>query len=682
MSEEALELGAPLDPIQQAAHPGSAEGPSEVTSDQVQDRSTREASDPIETEFKAPHEGSSEEANEDLLAAARYGFLDDVKEAIRAGADLHSRDASFNETALHLASRNAHKHVAEFLLEHKAHVHTEDNDGWTPLISASAYDHDEIAGLLLEKGAEVNHQTNDKWTALNYALRYGTKKTVQTILLHNPVLDSIVQNGGTALHQAVSFQDLEIVQLVLSKFPDPQVVDEDGWTALHKVPYSWHEDDREKITRALISRGAKMVATYDDQQTPLHKASRERCPNVIKQLLELEDPMVNTLDQDGCTALHYASQNGDGETVGLLLKKGAKWDSEVPGTARNALALSAFALSKAWAEKKIRSQSEKSDNKRGEYEDIQSYEKAVRLLANKSTTAEKRLVMRQCDQEEESNMLARVMKMSDLEHRESMLVWYASKDQFHHRICEELSSDDCFGKPTALELAAYHGKHVVVWWLLKTTLDSQKARKERRDALKRANEGKVKHAEKEKRNLPVGPLQPENEQKSDSISKNPESKSQMPEMKVLSTKSKERGTYQKPIRDSPGESDFTDFPLTISMLKDPPPVEGQRDSYDPKSMPFSKISKSAIKNFDATIVDFYRRNERVDFLRRSYPIWDVIYELAISEAKNSAGPESIMKRARETLKGISPEAARGKNHSPEDLQVRWIHLPANNVSES
>ena len=84
-----------------------------------------------------------------------------------------------------------------------------------------------------------------------------------------------------------------------------------------------------------------------------------------------------------------------------------------------------------------------------------------------------------------------------------------------------------------------------------------------------------------------------------------------------------------------------------------------------------------IDHYDATIVDFYHSNGRIDILRRSRKIRNVVYQKA--DKDNDGGVEQIMNQARQTLGKISEEAAKEKPYVRHDLRMRWIHLPLNSV---
>jgi hypothetical protein len=135
---------------------------------------------------------------------------------------------------------------------------------------------------------------------------------------------------------------------------------------------------------------------------------------------------------------------------------------------------------------------------------------------------------------------------------------------------------------------------------------------------------------------------------------------------------------EKPAADKrESQSEYQRYKLTLDMLKDPPPVLEQSDlgkSYEEPAL--SDLRESQIKccrGFSATIVDFYLKEDRWGLLRRSPKVSEILYEY---------GAEKIMSRARKDLQRINPEAAKKRDYVREDLQFRWIHLPANNVSQS
>jgi hypothetical protein len=141
------------------------------------------------------------------------------------------------------------------------------------------------------------------------------------------------------------------------------------------------------------------------------------------------------------------------------------------------------------------------------------------------------------------------------------------------------------------------------------------------------------------------------------------------------------------------------YSRTQSVLQNPLVVHAHSDSAALFRNPTLKAgSKEELtcQELHATIVDFYKPDMGVHFLRRSPSVYDIIY-------KDKDSPGMIMSKARRNLKElvvnlmINPtkkqESDNGldvglESDSNEEysraydstVQFRWIHLPANNVS--
>jgi hypothetical protein len=114
------------------------------------------------------------------------------------------------------------------------------------------------------------------------------------------------------------------------------------------------------------------------------------------------------------------------------------------------------------------------------------------------------------------------------------------------------------------------------------------------------------------------------------------------------------------------------------LLENPPAVEGPSDTPESKAgippliPPASKIERSVCKIFRVPIVDFYVREGRSYSLRRAmFNVNEVIYD---------QGPKDIMSKAAE--QEMSKAAEQEKPPLEKKYRLfRWIHLPANNVSQ-
>ncbi|KAI9041198.1 ankyrin repeat domain-containing protein [Aspergillus affinis] len=395
-----------------------------------------------------------------------------------------------NEDLLN-AARNGESKGVESALREGADIESRSGIGETALHLASRCGHYDVVKYLLDKGANVQIKDHDGWTPL-YGAVFGNYENIARLLIGSGSdVDSSTNYGARSLMMA----------------------SEDGLGQLR-----W-----EGIAEELIKKGANSIATQDDQQTPLHKASDKGYPGVVRQLLKHEDPMVDAIDRDGWTALHYASRNGDRETVGLLLGKGADYKLKVPGTEQSVLALAVSALSTAWAENRTPIENEALEKNEDKAETFDSAEKAVSLNAIKTTIVEKQLVLRQLeiqqdDKVKELDRLVNLMDMTESEKEDTKLIWYAARQEYHAR------------------------------------------------------------------------------------------------------------------------DEESGFRATINMLKDPPPVAGMADSYKLDSGPSLGLSDPLVNNPEATMVDFYQRDGRVDFLRRSYPLREMNKPASGSKEGDNSGP--------------------------------------------
>ena len=77
---------------------------------------------------------------------------------------------------------NLQEEVVRILIEHKASVNVQSQNGFTPLYMAAQEDHDGVVRLLLASAANQSLATEDGFTPLAVALQQGHDKVVAVLL--------------------------------------------------------------------------------------------------------------------------------------------------------------------------------------------------------------------------------------------------------------------------------------------------------------------------------------------------------------------------------------------------------------------------------------------------------------------------------------------------------------------
>ena len=89
--------------------------------------------------------------------------------------------------------------MVELLLASKADVNAKDNDGWTPLHTATGKD---VVELLLAHGADVNAKTSGGRTPLHIAAMIGEADKVELLLANGAEVNAKDNGGCTPMYEA------------------------------------------------------------------------------------------------------------------------------------------------------------------------------------------------------------------------------------------------------------------------------------------------------------------------------------------------------------------------------------------------------------------------------------------------------------------------------------------------
>jgi len=591
------------------------------------------------------------------------GSAEDIKKLLKDGADILAI-TNYGETALHRAVRYNNIQAVTALLEEykekKHNINCQDDDGWTPLYSAVTT-------------ASVSGPV-----------------TFVSKILEIPGVDLTVDDrkGRTPLYRACYFGNVDVAKLILETKDGAKTIetrDNQGWTPL-QVACS---EGELKIVDLLLSPGydAKTDVRDHKGRTPLHSASSGGTAALIRKLLSKQQTLIDQVDLDSQTALHLAVQRlaADSDAFGVLevlIEKGAKIEA-VDSDGRTALQLAG----------------------RGEGE---VYKEAIKIISRALDPGKRKESLLGSSANEEPAVRDRLLesldwtKFTDSEVKgikeEVALIGIAAQpqnamqtsglekpqDNVRKKLQENLATSRPYFFPhnttlenlSALQLASYFGYHRLVYVLLQYSVSEWKEIKEDCDRALKITEYVTK---------------------------------------------RRKGRESNPQNSEELERKKSDYGLVMDFLKDPPAgdyelVRGWSEIDDLNQIPqLDGPSQRVAEQFDATIVDFHQvqNTKRVDFLRRTRTVWDVIYaeqtkpdapeknpkpkardkdargnDLGKKQPKAVSfnrplgeipgGPKKIMEDARKKT-----QQAMGKNdklYTEDNLKFRWLHLSANNVS--
>lgn len=261
----------------------------------------------------------------DLIEACEYGDLKELKSILKSGIDINKKYKDRNdETALIVASKKGNLEIVKCLIENRADVNAEDNDGWTALMYALNIGRIDIAEYLIEKGAKINAQNVNGATALLIASSYGHSETVKYLLEKGADINIPNKSKSTALIEASSNRDLGIVKLLLSEIEKRKkdylnAQDNYGFSALMYASYNLHLE----IVKLLIENGAKVNEKNNGDWTALMYAlDISNNLKIEKPLSESEEDII--ANNNGYTTSKWYLFKRSVKLVEYLIKNGAK----------------------------------------------------------------------------------------------------------------------------------------------------------------------------------------------------------------------------------------------------------------------------------------------------------------------------------------------------------------------
>jgi ankyrin repeat protein len=181
---------------------------------------------------------------------------------------------------------------------------------------------------LIDEGIDVNVQYNGR-NALQVACENNSMEMVQIILEAGGDVNSKRDEGIgiTTLQDAIrSFKcKSPVIQLLLLKGADPNIAGPNNSLAINDaISKSGDKQESMKILELLIKHKANTKPDSKFESPVIRTIVHQRSDMLAVMLKNGADP--NTIGKDSKSALHYAVENRDIESVRLLKDGGAKVD--------------------------------------------------------------------------------------------------------------------------------------------------------------------------------------------------------------------------------------------------------------------------------------------------------------------------------------------------------------------
>ena len=253
--------------------------------------------------------------------ALHYAVMRDNEACIRAlfgaFADALIGDSS-GKIPLHYAAALGLPHTANLLLALfgvPQQLQATSSSRNTALHFASYHGSLTVVRTLLEKKASVNVENDDGCTALHFAVVRGNTRIAESLIQCLSLVNSLDARGISPLQRSLLAMHSECTELLLTHSANVNHCDSNLETPLH---WAIGTGSRQSVGM-LLSAGANMRAESKEHLTPLQQATKLGLVECMEQLLRRGVAVTQRSRETGESPLHTAARFGRSETLSILL---------------------------------------------------------------------------------------------------------------------------------------------------------------------------------------------------------------------------------------------------------------------------------------------------------------------------------------------------------------------------
>ncbi|KAL4487131.1 hypothetical protein ABPG72_001583 [Tetrahymena utriculariae] len=225
-----------------------------------------------------------EEFNQ-LFVFVQKGDLEKTKQFLKNYDDMELAKQAvdqFNRSPLHVACKEGHTSIVEYLLLQGFSIFARDKSLKTPLHYAAYHGQEYICEQLVKKGAFIDSTDTKGRTAFHYACCGNSAKIIVLFIGICPeIIEAQDINQLTGLHYSIlnsSLKQIDIVRTLIEFGANVNSRDKEGKTPLYYAA----EQGRTRVIPILMQKGADItLANYENHKTPLDVAVNEHTRELL-----------------------------------------------------------------------------------------------------------------------------------------------------------------------------------------------------------------------------------------------------------------------------------------------------------------------------------------------------------------------------------------------------------------